>query len=394
MLFYTFLIIHFLHSVTLHATRPIISLFADSQGASAMIIGILFSVYAFFPMLMAIRVGKWLDQYGSWKIAFIGGSGVLLSLLIPFFYPGLGTLFFLQIFMGFSQLCITVSLQKTVGNLPGNRDKLIATFTFTGAMGGLVGPLLSGFSYDHFGFQVSIGISAVITLASLCIGLALGRDSWKSGQSVYKMIPEEPGSTWQMLRHVNLRKALIISGLVLYSKDLFVAYFPIYATHLGMTPSYIGLLLSISAGVAMTVRLVQFWLVKTFGRGKILFITLLISGFTFLLIPFTTVPVFLGILSALLGAGLGLGQPLSLVYALKVSPEGRQGEVLGMRLTFNRASQFTAPILFGGIGGLLGLFPIFWVSGGILLLGAYFTRLTPANKTNVFSQDELNKNST
>lgn len=393
MFFYSFLFIHFLYSTTLHGTRPIISLFADSQGATAMIIGILFSVYAFLPMLMAIRVGKWLDQYGSRRMIFLGGSGVFLSLIVPFFYPGLGTLFFLQILMGFSNLFISVALQKTVGNLPGHRDKLIATYTFTGSMGGLVGPLLSGFSYDHFGYQVTIGISAVVTVAALCIGLALGRLSWRSGESVYKTKSKGIGSTWQLLRHVNLRKALLISGLVLYSKDLFVAYFPIYATHLGMTPSNIGILLSVSAGMSMTVRLVQFWLVKTFGRGRVLFITLLISGSTFLLIPFTSVPIFLGILSALLGAGLGLGQPLSLVYALKVSPEGRQGEVLGMRLTFNRASQFTAPILFGGIGGLLGLFPIFWVSGGILLLGAYFTRLTPANKTNVYSPDELNKNS-
>jgi hypothetical protein len=71
-----------------------------------------------------------------------------------------------------------------------------------------------------------------------------------------------------------------------------------------------------------------------------------------------------------------LGQPLSLVYALNVSPQDRQGEVLGMRLTFNRGSQFIAPFLFGGIGGLAGLAPIFWVSGAIILTGAFFTRMS------------------
>lgn len=380
MLFYFFLIIMSLFSIALHGSRPIVSLFADSQGASALIIGLLVSSYAFLPMLMAVRVGKWLDYYGARKTTLLGGSGMLLALLVPIFYSNLGTLFFSQSLIGFSQVCVLLSLQKTVGNLPGNRDKLIAAFSMTGSLGEMVGPLISGFSYEFFGFQVAFGISLFFIIIALCLVFFLKPSSWSNGSSVSKYKLDENGSTWLMLRQPNLRKALIISGLVLYSKDLFVAYFPVYGIKLGMAASSIGIILSIMAGMSILVRLIQFWLVQRFSRGRVLTMTLIISGVAFLVIPLNSTFVLLAGVAGLLGVGLGLGQPLSLVYALNLSPEGRQGELLGMRLTFNRGSQFVAPFIFGGIGSFAGLSPIFLVSGCILLFGAYFTRMSTSTE--------------
>jgi MFS family permease len=392
---------HFLHSINLHALRPIVSLYVDSIGASEFVVGILFSVYAFFPMLIAIQVGKWVDKLGTWKMALFGGLVSIISILVPILLSGLGPIFFLQIFVGLSQLFIIVSLQKTIGSFPGDRDKTITSMTFFGSMGGLVGPLISGYSYDLYGFTFSLWIILATSFVALLMGIFIGRERWNIGKknegttlgeikieerrieegNTCKTesrlgVPEEP-SSWKLLKNVKLRNALIVGGLVLYSKDLFVAFFPIYASSLGLTPSKIGILLSISAGTSMIIRLAQFWLVHRFGRGTILFVTLLISGFCFILIPFSSTAVLLALVVGVLGGGLGLGQPLSLVYAMKVSPEKREGEVLGIRLTINRASQFVAPLAFGAIGSLFGILPIFWASGGVLLLGAFFTRGTP-----------------
>ena len=49
-----------------------------------------------------------------------------------------------------------------------------------------------------------------------------------------------------------------------------------------------------------------------------------------------------------------------------VSPAGHTGEVLGLRLTVNKAVQFNVPLLFGGIS-FLGVLPIFWMNGLLLL---------------------------
>lgn len=364
-----------LYFIALHGTRPLISLYAHSLGASVTVIGFLVSSYALFPMLMAVQIGRLLDRFGARKMTFFGTGGILTALMLPVIFPNMVFLFVSQFLMGFFQLCVIVSLQKTVGNFPGDRDKNIAAFSMVGSLGEFIGPLVHGFSYDHFGFQISFVFAASFVLMALILVFSLRPGSWNLGKSV-------PGgdygqsSAWIMLKQVNLRKAMVLSGLVLYSKDLFVAYFPVYGTGLGMSAGKIGLILSIAAGMSIAVRMSQFWLVRMFGRGKVLLVTLLISGLAFILIPMTSFPLILAIIAAILGAGLGLGQPLSLVYTLNMSPPSRQGEVLGMRLTFNRGSQFIAPFLFGGIGGFAGVSPIFWVSGSLMLLGAYFTRMS------------------
>ncbi|WP_134704238.1 MFS transporter [Ammoniphilus sp. YIM 78166] len=385
---YSFLLIITLCCVALQGTRPIVSLFADSQGASLTTVGMLVSAYAFFPMLMAVKVGKWLDRYGARRICLLGSTGMLVAIFIPILFPSLVSLFISQFLMGGCQVCVLVSLQKTVGNLPGNRDKLIAMFSLTGSIGEFIGPILTGFSYEHFGFRVSFSVSAALIGIALLIGLRIPAASWKSSTAAEKIPMGKMSSSWTMLKDPNLRKALIISGLVLYSKDLFVAYFPIFGTSAGMSAGDVGITLSLMASMAILVRLFQFQLVQAFGRGKVLTTTLVISGLAFLCIPLTTLPVVFGLLALFLGAGLGLGQPLSLVYALNVSPPERQGEVLGMRLTFNRASQFISPFLFGAVGRIAGVSSIFLFSGVVILLGAYFTRMHSSRKEQPLSEKD------
>jgi MFS family permease len=395
MQFFIFLLINIFYSIGLMGTRPIISLYAYSFGATEVTIGLLVSIYAFIPMLVAVRIGRWLDRYGARNMVVLGGTGMLLALLIPIVYPHTMTLFISQFFMGCSHIFVLMSMQKVVGNLPGDRDKLIATFSLTGSAGELLGPLIGGFGYQHFGFQATFTTFLLFVLAALLSGILLPKTFWKNEKNDQVRIQEittHSDSTWRLLKNIDLRKALIISGLVLYSKDLFVAFFPLYGSRLGMQPGTIGIIISIMACFAILVRILQFQLVKNFGRSHVLTTTLMISGISFLFIAFSSIPWVLGLCAALLGAGLGLGQPLSLVYALNVSPVDRQGEVLGLRLTFNRASQFGSPFVFGIIGEFLGIAPIFIVSGAVLLFGAYFTRLSSSGKPKKLSWTQLVNN--
>lgn len=79
-------------------------------------------------------------------------------------------------------------------------------------------------------------------------------------------------------------------------------------------------------------------------------------------------------LIGVLGASLGLAQPLSTAAVLEATLPDRRGEVLGAQMTINRVSQFAIPVLFGGIGGLIGVSAIFWGSGFVLVALGYFTR--------------------
>lgn len=366
-----------LFSIALRGSRPIVSLYADILGASPLFIGFLVSSFAFLPMLFAIKAGKWLDRYGAKQITLIGTTGMLVSLILPVLLPTLPVLFLNQLIIGISHICVLVSLQKTVGNLPGERDRVVAGFSIAGSLGEFLGPITTGVLFEQMGFRWTFSTMVVTVIIAGIVSTALPKNTQtsfdsSSGQQKQKRSGRD---TWLMLRQINLRKALIISGLVLYSKDLFIGYFPVYGNSVGLTPSQIGLVISLSSGMAVVIRLLQFRLVHLFGRGHVMTVTLIISGISFLLIPTTEMISVLILFSMMLGAGLGLGQPLSLVYTMNVSQPERQGEVLGLRLTFNRASQFIAPFIFGAIGQVAGIAPVFLLSGTILFFGSYFTRI-------------------
>lgn len=348
-------------STALRGTIPIVSLYADILGASPQIIGLLISSFAILPMLFAIRAGKWVDHYGTKKMVLIGGIGMFISLILPVLFPILPVLFLNQLIIGISQVCVVVSLQKTVGGLPGDPDRLIAIYTLAGAFGEFLGPLITGFLFDEMGVRWTFSAMALAVVLGLivCTKLTKGISTNKKISAGKQKQPAN--QTWRMLGQGNLRKALIISGLVLYSKDIFIAYFPVYGNGVGISPSQIGIIISLLSATAMVVRLMQFRLVHQFGRGQIIMTTLIISGIAYLLLPTTGLFSVLILLSIMLGAGLGLGQPLSLVYTMNVSPSERKGEVLGLRLTFNRASQFIAPFIFGAIGTVGGLSTLFVV---------------------------------
>jgi hypothetical protein len=56
------------------------------------------------------------------------------------------------------------------------------------------------------------------------------------------------------------------------------------------------------------------------------------------------------------------------------SPAGRAGEALGVRIAINNSMHVVVPALFGAVGSVVGLAPVFWVNGAALALGSYFTR--------------------
>ncbi|MBD2847042.1 MFS transporter [Paenibacillus sp. IB182496] len=375
MVLYVFLTVNTFFFFAMLGTRPIMPIYAAELGVSSTIIGMLVSTTSFLPMLIAVRAGKWVDRFGAKKGAITGGAGVFAALLIPALIPKIELLFFSQTLFGFFQLLMILSMQKTIGNLPGNRDKLITAHSMSAAAGDMLGPLVTGFTYAHYGFSATYFIAASSALLGLTLILLVRSEHWRaSGPRTTKTYPYQ-GSTWTLLRNVNLRKAILIGGIGLYSKELIVAYFPLYATSIGMSASRIGMMLSLSAFMAILVRFVQFPLVLRFGRTTIMTTALAISATLYLALGLTDSAVALALIIATLGASLGIGQPLSMVYTLNHTPSQRHGEVLGMRVSINRTLQFCAPIVFGGVAGVLGLTSIFFSNAALMIAGVYFTRI-------------------
>ena len=347
------------------------TLYAISLEASTFQVGIIVGLAAFFPMVLSIYIGQVSDKIGFRYPLMLGSFGVSVALFLPYIIKGeLYILFVSQAIFGLAFILLLVNIQNLVGKIStiDNRAQNYAIFSLGISTASLLGPLITGFSIDHLGYNNTY---LILSLMAAIPGCFILFNLLKLPTStVTKEI--STNSFKDLLASQSLRKTFIISGVILSGIGIYEFYFPIYGKYIGFSASMIGIILSVNASAFIMVRLFMPLLIKRYTEEGVLKGCLFIAAGAFLLIPFFKGVIALAIVSFILGIGLGCGQPLSIVMAYNASPEGRTGEVLGVRLTVNKIVQFFVPIIFGSVGAMVGFFPVFWSNSLLLFSGGLF----------------------
>ena len=140
-----------------------------------------------------------------------------------------------------------------------------------------------------------------------------------------------------------------------------------YGKAIGLSASWIGIIMSINAAPGFVVRLVMHRLALRYTEVVVLTASLFVAGVCYMLIPMATSVVLLATLSFVLGFGLGSAQPLTIILTYNQAPAGRSGEALGLRLTVNKITQIGVPLAFGTMSAAVGVLPVFWAAAAFLI---------------------------
>ncbi|MDI2586866.1 MFS transporter [Psychrobacillus sp. NEAU-3TGS] len=365
------LLLIFLFQTIINATRPVITLSADELGASIFMIGILTSSFAFLPLIFSIHAGKIIDKFGNRMPIIFGFVVSIAGMIIPTLYSAVWSLFASQLLLGLANICIPIALQNQLGHqsTPKNRDYFFSMFSLCVALGAVIGPLVGGYLSEHISFQVVYVFCIVIGVISIVFSFRIPRAAEKISRPPSKLV-----DSFKLFENPLVRKALFSSALVLYSKDIFVAYFPLLGKQMHLSTSAIGWIIALQGLATMFVRFILPKLLDAYKRDTVLFMSILVAGIAFLLLPFSHSVYLIALFAIVMGLGLGCGQPISMTTTYNASPPDRTGEVLGLRIATNRFSQLIAPTLFGVIGGSIGMIGIFLFSGVFLVGGSLFFR--------------------
>ncbi|MFM9970592.1 MAG: MFS transporter, partial [Burkholderiales bacterium] len=79
-------------------------------------------------------------------------------------------------------------------------------------------------------------------------------------------------------------------------------------------------------------------------------------------------------LGFILGMGLGVTQPLAMSVLHESAPSGRSGEAVGLRTAVVNLSGTTTPIIYGALGNVVGLLPVFWASAVAIWVAVWILR--------------------
>ena len=346
-------------------SRVGISLYAIQFGASPFEIGILFSMYSVFPVLLSVYAGKISDRLGFRLPMLFGAFGLMAALLLPFALPRLATLYASAILIGMCYIFYTVSVQHFVGAAGEGHERTrnYSVFSLGIAVTSMLGPLSAGFAIDLIGHRATYLMLALMPalpfLALLFFPKLLprvhGKEEEREGQHIMDLVRDRP-----------LRRALIAAGLVETGLELFNFFLPIYGHYSGLSASQIGICMGAFAAALLLVRGIMPMLTRRSSEEAVLSGSLFLAGATALLFPLVSSFALLTAMSFVLGLGLGCGSPLSMILAYNRAPSGRTGEAMGLRQTVNKATEVVMPIVFGSLSTALGMAPVFWMEAAIL----------------------------
>ena len=358
-----------LNMTAFRGSKVVVTLFAIELGAPQISIGLLIAMYSVFPVMLGVYAGKLTDRLGVRKPMIAGTLGVSTALLVPFAAPGVAALYVSAALLGASWVFYNVCAQNLIGLLSDaeSRARNFSNYGLVMAGGSFFGPLLSGFSIDHFGHAQTYLHLALVPLTSIAI---LTASKAIRAVTVRSASGEERAAySANLMKNVPLRRTLITSAIVLTGTDLFQFYMPIYGHNVGLSASAIGMVLGMFAVAAFAVRLVMPALVKRYTADTVLLWSLYVGAIAYVLFPLFDTAVLLAAVAFVLGIGMGCSQPVSLMLIYDRAPEGRSGEALGMRLTVNNFMHIAVPLFFGTLGSAFGVAPVFYANAAILGAG-------------------------
>ena len=357
--------------IAVYIARPMTSYRLLGVGAGAAQVGLVTAAFAILPLFLAIPLGRWADRRRlPWVTIGCGiqvAACALLGTLESTFALGAASAL-----LGLGHLGVALGVQEVIARESddAHHDRHFGLLTAGVSLGQLVGPLAGGLVVGGATGAALVGASGhALALASIVAGVAaaLAFASERSPRpGGIAPLDVTRGSVRGILALPGVPAGLLASIAVLSASDVFTAYMPVLGEERGIAPSAVGVLLALRAGSTVTARLGIGWLVTRIGRSRLIAISALAAAGGFAAMPASNSVIALALLTLVVGAGLGYGQPLSMTLVVQRVPVHARATALAVRLTGNRIGQVAAPAAAGVVAGNAGASAVFWLLSGLL----------------------------
>ncbi len=239
--FYVIVALTVLNHIAYKGSKMLISLYAIDLGASPLVIGILYSLYSFFSLFLALYAGRVSDRLGPRVPMLIGSLAIGCGLVLPYLWRGFGALFVSAMLIGTLYIFYTVSAQHLIGAFGAGhkRTRNYATFSLGVALTGLLGPTLTGFLIDSVGHQSTYLVLALLPVGPVVFLLFFAHRLPRVAEDAKRGTQR----TMDLVRNVPLRRAYIAAGIIETGGELYNFYMPIYGHSIGLSASVIGMIL-------------------------------------------------------------------------------------------------------------------------------------------------------
>jgi MFS family permease len=352
-------------------------LMALRDGRSEWAVGVLMSLFAVAPVLLAMHAGRMADRHGYHRPVRAAVGVTLIGMCVAM----LAT--WADGWLQFTLLCVAatftgagtnlglIAIQRTAGHWATDSVQRMRIFSWLGlapSLSNVVGPVLAGFVIDAANFRAAFAVM-------LCLPLL----SWFYARRVPRSAPAAPvapqdGTAWDLLSLPGLKRLMLVNLLLSACWDVHTFAVPVLGHERGFSASTIGLVLGSFTLAVTAVRLVIPALAHRMREVTVLRAAMLGTGLVFAAYPFATNPWLMALLAMLLGVALGSVQPMIMSGLHHLTPPPRHGEAIALRSIVINLSSSVLPLVFGVAGAAVGVASLFWSVGAATAAGSWPAR--------------------
>lgn len=351
---------------------PLLPFYAETFGASPLMIGLLFASFSLAQLVAAPLLGAWSDRWGRRPILIMSLIGTVISFVMLAVAQSLAMLFAARIVDGLSGGNITTA-RAYIGDIATdeNRAKSFGILGAAFGLGFIIGPALGGL-FSHISYTAPIWAAAAITVLATLL-------AWFWLPETVHRVDAVAGSPWKALRELSgrasLRRLLTIDFLYWSAFAVYQTTFALFgARRFGFDAAGTGYLLAAFGFLGVIVQVLMVGpVVKRLGEKQTLIVGLIFTALGWGGSAMThSLPVFIGLLVP--GAiGIGLCNPSIVSLVSGAAGRYEQGRVQGAAGALESLGRTLGPIWGNGALQFMGEGSAYGSAAVVLLATAGLT---------------------
>jgi len=355
--------------VAFSGARVCLTITALHLNASTFQVGLLLSLLAMPPMLMAIPLGRLIDRTGSRWPMRLGTLVLAIGILLPGLSLSMPALIASALLVGMGFMPFHLGIQKLISQLGSidERRHNLSVMTIGFSVSAFIGPTSAGFLIDGPGNRLAFCLFAVLPMIAFVWQRLISTRLIE--QHAEPPAADSPQRLRDLLVTADMRRLYIVVVLISSAWEVNQFVVPLYCTKIGISASGIGLILGAFAVATLVVRMVVPLFLMNVSEWRVVLAAMAVAALVYACYPLFSTLESLIALSFLLGLGLGVSQPMTLSIMARSVPEGRLGEATGLRLALVMGMQTALPTAFGALGAVFGVGLLFWGMAALLGTG-------------------------